>query len=90
MFVSYRAERLKRVAEDLVKISLRNVLASGDMNDISNIILINAFTNQIVNRNINMSACGFFSVNLSFFHGLIRLATTYLIVVIQYSSKAPK
>ncbi|XP_050529028.1 gustatory receptor 68a-like isoform X2 [Daktulosphaira vitifoliae] len=88
VFVSYQADKIKHVAENLVKISLREVLKSCSDDDTSSIIVINLFTNQVIKRDIKISACGFFSINMSLIHGLIQLATTYLIVIIQYSSKS--
>ncbi|VVC44135.1 7TM chemoreceptor [Cinara cedri] len=55
VFISYRAEKIKQVAENSVLILLRNLLKHNNL-DISTIVLINAFTYQIVNREVKVSA----------------------------------
>ncbi|KAI5740630.1 hypothetical protein M8J76_005677 [Diaphorina citri] len=83
-YICHRAQQMSTPAQKSIKI-LRDLGRGNHLKDGCR-KLIDAYSTQILERKMKLEACDFFTVDMSFIHGIVGVATTYLIVFIQYNT----
>jgi gustatory receptor len=71
-------EESKILVNNLQKLQLRHPIRSDFL------IVLQDFSTQVSQNDIHFTACGFFSVNLSFLYTFIASSVTYVIILIQF------